>query len=88
MSQSKFDKQWDLIFGGKNMKLHKRGIITEEISKHLSRDGKRESIVVATENGYMVELYENDDYIKTIDVTDKSLNYAEDSAENWVMWVY
>ena len=90
VSQSEFDKQWDLIFGGKNMKHeHKRGVtITEEVSRHLSADGRRESIVVATEKGYMVELYEKKKYIKTVDVSDHSLSYAEDTAENWALNVY
>ena len=89
VSQSEFDKQWDLIFGGKNMKhQHERGIITEEVSQYMSPDGRRESIVVATEKGYMVELYEKKKYIKTVDVTNHSLSYAEDAAENWVLNVY
>ena len=89
VTQSKFDEQWDLIFGGKNMKHeHKRGVvITEEISKHFSHDGKKLSIVVVSERGYMVELYDNEKYIKTVDVSDHSLSYAEDTAENWVLGI-
>jgi len=89
VTQTEWDKRWDLIFGGKNMKhQHNRGIITEEISTYLSADGRRESIVVSTEKGYMVELYENKKYIKTVDVTDHSLSYAEDAAENWTLDIY
>jgi len=88
VSQNEFDKQWDLIFGGKNMKhQHGRGMITEEISKYFSPNGKREAIVVKTEKGFMVELYEKSRYIRTVDVSDHSLPYAEDTAENYVLGV-
>ena len=86
VSQNEFDKQWDLIFGGKNMKhQHGRGMITEEISKYFSENGKKEAVVVKTEKGYMVELYERSRYIRTIDVSSHSLPYAEDTAENYVL---
>jgi len=88
VSQSEFEAQWDLIFGGKNMKHeHQRGIITEELSRYMSADGKREAIVVKTEKGFMVELYERKKYIKTVDVTTHSEQYAEDTAENWTLGV-
>ena len=88
VSQTEFEAQWDLIFGGKNMKHeHQRGIITEELSRYMSADGKREAIVVKTEKGFMVELYEKKKYIKTVDVTTHSEQYAEDTAENWTLGV-
>jgi len=88
VSQTEFEAQWDLIFGGKNMKHeHQRGIITEELSRYMSADGKREAIVVKTEKGFMVELYERKKYIKTVDVTTHSEQYAEDTAENWTLGV-
>lgn len=88
VSQNEFDKQWDLIFGGKNMKHeHQRGIITEEISRYFSADAKREAVVVKTEKGFMVELYEKKKYIRTVDVTTHSQQYAEDTAENWTLGV-
>lgn len=88
VSQNEFDKQWDLIFGGKNMKhQHGRGMITEEISKYFAPNGKREAIVVKTEKGFMVELYEKSRYIRTVDVSDHSLPYAEDTAENYVLGI-
>jgi len=88
ISQSEFDIQWDLIFGGKNMKHeHQRGIITEELSRYFSADGRREGVVVKSEKGFMVELYENKKYIKTVDVTNHSEQYAEDTAENWTLGV-
>jgi len=88
VSQSEFEAQWDLIFGGKNMKHeHQRGIITEELSRYMSADGRREAVVVKTEKGFMVELYERKKYIKTVDVTTHSEQYAEDTAENWTLGV-
>lgn len=88
ISQSEFDAQWDLIFGGKNMKhQHERGIITEELSRYFSADAKREAVVVKTEKGFMVELYEKKKYIRTVDVTTHSQQYAEDTAENWTLGV-
>ena len=80
------DRNWDMIFGGKNMKHeHSRGIITEEISRYFSENGKKEARVVRTEKGYMVELYERSKYIETIDVSTHSLQYAEDAAENYTL---
>jgi len=35
----------------------------------------------------MVELYEKSRYIRTVDVTNKSLQYAEDTAENYALGV-
>lgn len=66
---------------------HQRGIITEELSRYFSADGRRESVVVKTEKGFMVELYERKKYIRTVDVTSHSEQYAEDTAENWTMGV-
>lgn len=88
ISQNEFDLKWDLIFGGKNMKHeHQRGIITEELSRFFSADGRREGVVVKSEKGFMVELYENKRYIRTVDVTTHSEQYAEDTAENWALGV-
>ena len=66
---------------------HERDAISEEISKHLSENGKKEAIVVKTEKGFTVELYERSRYIRTVDVSDHSLNYAEDVAENWALGI-
>lgn len=88
VNQNEFDSQWDLIFGGKNMKhQHERGIITEELSRFFSDNGKKEAVVVKSENGFMVELYEKSRYIRTVDVSKHSLQYAEDTAENWTLGI-
>lgn len=86
ISQSEFDERWDRIFGDKNMEIkeHKRSVkITEEISRHWSDNGKREAVVNTSEEGYEVDLYEGSRFIRTVDCHGKSINYAEDIAENW-----
>ena len=88
VSQSKFDEQWDLIFGGKNMKYneHKTTVkINEKISTHWSLNGRKEAIVMKSELGYSVELYEQSRYVRTVECFDKSLSYAEDVAENFCL---
>lgn len=97
--QNEFDKQWDLIFGGKNMKKQtmesphlehiprRRGEICERVSTHWSTNGKKEAIVNKTQNGFEVDLYEKSRYIRTVDCHNHSLNWAEDVAENWVLGV-
>lgn len=81
VTRKEFESNWDAIF----MNEHKRGMITEEISRHFSDNGKKEAVVIKTEKGYMVELYEKSRYVKTVDVSSHSLNYAEDTAENYVL---
>lgn len=91
VEQNEFDAQWDLIFGGKNMKYneHKRKVnITEEVSKHWSENGRKEAIVMKSESGYSVDLYEQSRHIRTIECFDKALNYAEDVAENYTLGVF
>ena len=96
-SQSSFDAQWDLIFGGKNMKKqtmesphleHKRRVeICERVSTHWSTNGKKEAIVVRTDDRYSVELFEQSRYIRTVDCSEHNINWAEDVAENYVLGI-
>ena len=83
-SQSSFDAQWDLIFGGKNMKAENSHI---EISKHTSVNGKLQAIVVRTDDRYSVELFEQSRYIRTVDCSGHNINWAEDVAENYVLGI-
>lgn len=87
VSQSQFDKQWDLIFGGKNMKYEEKRSLTDtqKVSTHWSDNGKREAIVNNTNEGYEVDLYEQSRFIRTVDCHTKSINWAEDVAENWAL---
>lgn len=88
VKQNEFDTQWDLIFGGKGMKhQHSRGLITEEIDRYISVNAKREAVIVKTEKGLMVELYEKSRYIRAVDCTAHSIQYARDTAENYASGV-
>lgn len=88
VNQNKFDEQWDLIFGGKNMKYHRKEVtISETLSRHMSANGKNEAVVIKTERGYVVELYEQSRYIRTVDCTSHSINWAEDVAENYALGI-
>jgi len=82
--QSNFDAQWDLIFGGKNMKSNEN----KQISKHMSTNGKLEAIVIHTSEGYVVELFEQSRYIRTIDCSSHSIDWAENVAENYVLGIH
>jgi len=44
----------------------------------------RKAIVLVTDEGYWVELWEHGKLVETRDLRAKSLRYAEDCAENWV----
>ena len=81
---AKFDAQWDLIFGGKNMKAENQHT---EISKHTSINGKLEAIVFQTGVKYYVELFEQSRYIRTVDCSEHNINWAEDVAENYVLGI-
>ena len=84
VSQNKFDAQWDLIFGGKNMKYHRKEVtISETISRHMSANGKNEAVVIKTERGYVVELYEQSRYIQNGGLFFTFSYWAEDVAENF-----
>lgn len=47
----------------------------------------RRSVVLRNGDGYEVLLYDYDTPLHQIDLSDKSLQYAEDTAENWVLGV-
>lgn len=44
----------------------------------------RDADVTKIDGTILVRCYEDDVLIRTIDVTDHSLRYAEDAAENWI----
>ena len=86
VDKKEFDSKWDNIFKNKNMKEHKHNVqITEEISRHWSDNGKKEAVVLKTQKGYMVDLYEQSRFIRTVDCSNHSLQWAEDCAENYVL---
>jgi len=83
-AQENFDAQWDIIFGGKNMK-HKKD--QTYISTYRSEDGIRVAEVRQDDDGYYVEFYLNGDWVKVVDVRAQSVHYAEDVAENYVLGI-
>ena len=54
-----------------------------QISQHCSKNKEREAKVIKTEEGYLVELYEKNRYTRTVE--ENSLDYAENTAENWAL---
>jgi hypothetical protein len=44
----------------------------------------RDADVTKIDGTILVRCYENDVLIRTIDVTDHSLRYADDTIENWI----
>ena len=82
--QQNFDAQWDIIFGGKNMRHEKD---KNSISTYKSEDGTRVAEVRRDEEGYYVDYYLNDNWVKVVDVRAKSIYFAEDVAENYVLGI-
>ena len=83
-TRNNFDRQWDIIFGGKNMKHEKDQTY---ISTYRSEDGERIAEVRRNEDGYYVEFYLNEEYVKVVDVSAHSIHFAEDIAENYVLGI-
>ena len=54
-------------------------IVLSEYSKD-----SREAKIYDTQDGFMVELYENGAMVDTRNLSEHTLRYAEDCAENWV----
>lgn len=48
-----------------------------------TRHGRR-AVIIQDSDGYAVQCYVGESLVKTIDVSNYSLRYAEDTAENWV----
>lgn len=70
------------------MKEHKKEVrITEPVSRFFSDNGKREAVVMLGDEGFSVDLFEGSRYIRTVDCSKKSINWAEDVAENWTLGV-
>ena len=74
-----FENNWEKIFGMKTKKENR------ELSKYFSDNGKKEAVVIKTNEGFMVELFEQSRYIRSVDCTKHSIHWAEDVAENWTM---
>lgn len=63
-------------------------LVQETVTEHWSDNGKRSAIVVKSIKGFSVEYYERSKLIKTVDMFDHALQYAEDAAENWCLGIH
>ena len=58
------------------------------ISEYFFEDNEnKQAVIVKEEKGYFVHIKENTKTIKIIDVSDHSLRYAEDTAENYCLGI-
>ena len=90
VDRKEFENNWDKIFSERTVEVkeHKRKVVIEEpISRFFSDNGKREAVVLRGEKGFSVVLFEGSRYIRTVDCSKKSINWAEDVAENWTLGV-
>ena len=60
-----------------------REIVSEFREYGVPVEGTRLALIMSTKHGYEVDVYENDQKIRTIQVHEHSESYAEDCAENW-----
>jgi hypothetical protein len=65
---------------------------TEIVTTMFSEDGQREAQVFRNEESLFVNMFQRNDqekleFVRRVDVTGHSVNYAEDAAENWVTYV-
>ena len=60
-----------------------REIVSEYREYGVPVEGSRLALIMNTKYGFEVDLYENDQKVRTIHVHDHSVSYAEDCAENW-----
>ena len=58
-----------------------------DISDYFSYDGSKKAIVFKQDRGYGVDFYQNEEYDHTLLFTSKSLQYVEDTAENYVLGI-
>lgn len=61
--------------------------INEFLSEYYSDNRTRKATVYADKYHYVVNLYQNGELKHTELITDHSLRYAEDLAENYVLYV-
>lgn len=65
----------------------RQSVMRTWVSRFYSDDQKRHADVVASNNGYEVEMYEDDKQVRRQQCWEHSRQYADDCAENWVMGV-
>jgi hypothetical protein len=66
------------------MIIERQGVMRTWVMRLYSKDQKRHADLVSTQNGYEVEMYEDQQQINRQQCWEHSRQYAEDCAENWV----
>lgn len=86
-----YNSNWDQIFRkADKVHIHNDGheiLVQENVSEHWSHENDRTATVVKSHKGHSVQFYEGSQLIRTVDMFEKSLTYAEDAAENWCLGV-
>lgn len=62
-------------------------LVQENVGEFWDPGGKRSATVVKTVRGFAVEFYEKSKLIRTVNMFEHTLQYAEDAAENWCLGV-
>ena len=58
------------------------------ISEHFSEDKKLKAIIQLKKELLFIDFYENEEYIWSIDYPNKTAEYVEDAAENYVKGIF
>ena len=58
-----------------------------DISDYYSEDGTKKAVVFKQNQGYGIDFYLNEEYDHSCLFNSKSLQYAEDAAENFVLGI-
>jgi len=55
-----------------------------KIKEFVNGKTKKKAIIKQINNGYFVDLFKEQELVRTVDVSTHSYYYAEDVAENWL----
>ena len=53
----------------------------------ISEYENRSSLLKKTIDGFLVEMFENDEFMQSRQIVGKSIHYCRDAAENWIIGV-
>jgi hypothetical protein len=59
----------------------------KEYKYHENRNAVIGEIVGEDKEGYVVQLYQDGRFVRTVEVLDHSIRYAEEVVENWIMGI-
>lgn len=66
------------------MIIERQTVMRTWVMRLYSKDEKRYADLISSQNGYEVEMYEDDKHVKRQQCWEHTRRYAEDCAENWV----